>query len=79
LGKTFTDDFPNNMQRINRGQQERYLAEDAHEPIIDIQAYEQVQEEMKRRSNIDVAEGRYMRKKSHYITKRAEVESEVHR
>ena len=70
LGKTFTDDFPKNKQRINRGQQERYLAEDAHEPIIDIQTFEKVQEEMKRRSNVGIVDGRYMRKKSHYSSRK---------
>ena len=69
LGKTFTGDFPNNKQRINRGQHERYLAEDAHEPIIDIQTFEQVKAEMKRRSNVGVVAGRYMRMKSHYSSK----------
>jgi site-specific DNA recombinase len=70
LGKTFTDEFPKNKQRINRGQQERYLAEDAHVPIIDIQTFEKVQEEMRRRSNVGIVDGRFMRKKSHYSSRK---------
>ena len=70
LGKTFTDEFPKNKQRINRGQQERYLAEDAHVPIIDIQTFEKVQEEMRRRSNVGIVDGRFLRKKSHYSSRK---------
>jgi site-specific DNA recombinase len=70
LGKTYTGDFPNNKQHLNRGEQEQYLAEDAHEPIIDNYTYEQVQSEMKRRSNIEVVDEKPIRKKSHYSTKR---------
>lgn len=42
---------------------------DAHEPIIEFEKYERVQEEMKRRSNIEIVNGRAIRKETHYSTK----------
>jgi len=49
LGKTYTGDFPNNKQFMNDGEHEQFLMKDAHEPIMDSEKFEQVQEEMKRR------------------------------
>lgn len=70
LGKTCTGDFPNNRQRINSGEQEQFLMKDAHDPIIDLEKFEQVQEEMKRRSNIETVNGAVKRKGYHYSSKR---------
>lgn len=69
LGKTYTGVFPNNKQQINRGVQEKYLMEDAHEPIVELEKFEQVQEEMKRRSNIEIVDGKVKRKETHYSAK----------
>jgi site-specific DNA recombinase len=42
----------------------------AHEPIIEGEKFEQVQSEMKRRSNIEVVYGKAGRKGTHYSSKR---------
>lgn len=70
LGKTYTGDFPNNKQRINTGEQDQFLMRSAHEPIIEEERFEQVQEEMKRRSNIEIVNGKAIRKGTHYSSKR---------
>ena len=54
LGKTYDGDFPNNKQRKNHGEQEQYLKKDAHEPIIELEKFEQVQAERERRCNIEI-------------------------
>ncbi|MEW8994445.1 recombinase family protein [Clostridium sp.] len=69
LGKTYTGQFPNSQQKINRGEQEQYLMKNAHESIISIEVFEKVQEEMKRRSNIEMVEGKAKRKGTHYSSK----------
>ena len=43
---------------------------DAHEPIIELEKFEQVQEEMKQRSNTEIVNGAARRKRTHYSTKR---------
>lgn len=57
LGKTYSEDYPNNKQRINRGEQEQFLMKDVHEPIIESEIFEKVQTEMKRRSNFEIVNG----------------------
>lgn len=69
LGKTYTGQFPNSQQKINRGEQEQYLMENAHAPIISIEVFEKVQEEIKRRSNIEIVGGKDKRKSTHYSAK----------
>jgi site-specific DNA recombinase len=70
LGKTYSGDFPNNKRRINNGEQSQFLMKHAHEPIIEEEKFEQVQEEMKRRSNIEISFGKAVRKGTHYSSKR---------
>ncbi|WP_279230467.1 recombinase family protein [Clostridium thermarum] len=70
LGKTYTGVFPNNKQQINHGEQEKYLLEDAHESIIELEKFQQVQEEMRRRSNVEVVEGKIKRKETRYSIKK---------
>lgn len=70
LGKTYTGVFPNNKQQSNNGAQEKYLLEDAHEPIVEREKFEQVQEEIKRRSNVEIVDGKIKRKKTHYSSKK---------
>ncbi|MEG0086985.1 MAG: recombinase family protein [Niameybacter sp.] len=70
LGKTYTGVFPNNKQRINRGEQEQYLMEDAHKPIIKLEKFEHVQEYLKLRSNVEIVDGIVKRKDTHYSTKK---------
>lgn len=74
LGKTYTGDFPNNKQFLNDGEHEQFLMKDAHEPIIGLEKFEQVQEEMKQRSNIEIVNGAAKRKGTHYSTKREKPE-----
>jgi len=74
LGKTYTGDFPNNRQFMNDGEHEQFLMKDAHEPIIEFEKFEQVQMEMKRRSNMDIINGVARRKRTHYSTKRLQNE-----
>lgn len=69
LGKTYTIGFPNNKQKINRGQYGLFLMEEAHNPIISKETFEQVQEEIKRRSNTEVVNGETKRKGTHYSSK----------
>lgn len=47
--------------------------EEAHEPIIPIEVFEQLQEEMKRRSNIEVVNGE-KKEKIHIIVQRMQKE-----
>ena len=70
LGKTYTGDFPNNKQFLNDGEHEQFLMKDAHEPIIEFEKFEQAQDEMKRRSNIELVDGAAKRKGTHYSAKR---------
>lgn len=70
LGKTYTADFPNNNQCVNRDNQEQYLMKNVHEPIIEVEKFELVQKEIKRRSNIEFVNGRVKGKGTHYSSKR---------
>lgn len=70
LGKTYTGDFPNNRQFMSDGEHEQFLMKDAHEPIIELEKFEQVQMEMERRSNMEIINGVARRKRTHYSTKR---------
>lgn len=65
LGKTYTGTYPNNKQKVNKGEQEQFIIQDAHEPIISIEIFEQVQQEIKRRSNIEEVNGKTRRKNTH--------------
>ena len=56
LGKTYTGTFPNNKQKVNKGEQEQFIIQDAHEPIISIEIFQKVQEEIKCRSSIEMVE-----------------------
>jgi site-specific DNA recombinase len=69
LGKTYTGVYPNNKQKVNQGSQGQFLMKEAHEPIISNEVFEQVQEEMKRRSNIELVDGKSKRKDTHYSAK----------
>lgn len=68
LGKTYTAPYPNNKQKIN-DKYEKFHMEEAHEPIISREMFKQVQEEIKRRSNTEIVDGKKQRKKTHYSSK----------
>lgn len=65
LGKPCTGDFLDNKQRINRGQVQQYLMKEGHTPLISSEIFEKVQEEIKRRSNLEKVNGRIQRKTNH--------------
>ncbi|WP_346891392.1 recombinase family protein [Clostridium sp. UBA3887] len=67
--KTYTGTYPNNKQKVNRGEQEQFIIQDAPELIISVEIFEQVQEEMKRRSNIVGVNGKTSRKSTRYSVK----------
>jgi len=69
LGKTYTGAYPNNKQKVNQGSQGQFLMKEAHELIIFNEVFEQVQEEMKRRSNVELLDGKNKRKNTHYSAK----------
>ncbi|WP_297418884.1 recombinase family protein [Clostridium sp.] len=73
LGKTYTGEFPNNKQQMNNGNQEKYLMENSHEPIIELGKFKNVQEEMRLRSNIEILNGKVKRKGTHYSIKKNKV------
>jgi|GEM_PF-2467959 len=60
------DSFQITSKKINCGEQEQYLIKDPHEPIIPIDVFEKVQEEIKSRSNIEVVDDKAKRKSTHY-------------
>ena len=70
LGKTCTGEFPNNKQVINRNQSARFFMEEGHTPLISKELFEKVQEEIKRRSNIEIVDGEAIRKDTHYSAKK---------
>lgn len=65
LGKSYTGEFPNNKQHINRGEQEQFMMKNVHEPIISEEMLDRVQAKMARRSNIEMYAGMPRRKKTH--------------
>lgn len=69
LGKTYTGEYPNNKQKINRGERHQFLAKESHSPIITEEMFETVQQEMKRRSNIEIVDAKVQRKDTHYSAK----------
>jgi hypothetical protein len=46
----------------------------AHKPIIEEEKFEQVQAEMSRRSNIEITDGKTVRKGTHYSSKREKID-----
>ena len=69
LGKTYTDTYPSSKQRVNNGAHDKYLMENNHEPIISIEVFENVQESIRARSNIEIIDGKVRRKNTHYSSK----------
>lgn len=67
IGKTYTTEYPNSKQKTNHGEKIQFIAKQAHSPIIANEVFEQVQQEMKRRSNIAIVNGEVKRKDTHYI------------
>ena len=55
LQKNFVSDCVNKKRKKNNGELPRYFAENTHEPIIDMAAFECVQKEMARRRHLVIA------------------------
>lgn len=51
LQKTYTEDFLTKKQRKNNGELKQYYVEKHHEPIISVDEFNRVQEEIEKRSN----------------------------
>lgn len=69
LGKTYTGTYPNNKQKVNEGSQDQFLMKEAHQPIVSSEVFEQIQEEMKSRSNVELVDGKTKRKNTRYSAK----------
>ena len=69
VGKTFRHEFPNNKRSINRGQRDMYEMTDSHEPIIQREVFDKVQQECKTRSNIRIDAWKVIRKNTRYSMK----------
>lgn len=68
--KTYCDEYPKKKRIVNKGQADRMKVENHHEAIVPKETFEAVQEEMIRRSNVEVDEdGNTRRKSTHYSTK----------
>lgn len=69
-GKTFTLDFPNNQRKINKGEHLKYLATEAHPPIIPQIQFTQIQAEKDKRNNVQFDGDIQSRKSSRYSMKK---------
>lgn len=49
---------------------ENYLLENAHKPIIELEKFDKVQEELRRSSNVEFIEGKVKRKVTRYSIKK---------
>lgn len=70
VGKTYCGDFPNNKRKVNQGQQNQYLMQDSHTPIISAEQFDLVKAEKTKRSNIEKDEYGTKRKSTHYSMKK---------
>jgi site-specific DNA recombinase len=77
VGKTFRHEFPSSRRSINRGEHKVYEATDAHEPIIQREVFDKVQQEHKMRSNIQIGARKVVRRDTRYSMKSSVVEKVV--
>lgn len=66
VGKTFKHEFPSNKRRVNNGERKKYEITNSHEPIIQREVFDKVQQEHKTRSNIGIDDGKAVRKNTRY-------------
>lgn len=70
LQKTYVKDTIRQKRANNNGEVQQYLVQDNHEAIIPLDIFMQVQEEKKRRSNIEVdSDGKRVKSSSRYNSK----------
>ncbi|MEI7539434.1 MAG: recombinase family protein [Candidatus Saccharibacteria bacterium] len=74
VGKTFRHEFPSNKRRVNNGERKMYETKNSHQPIIQREVFDKVQQERKARSNIGIDEGKAVRKNTRYSMKSLVVE-----
>ncbi|MCK9479260.1 MAG: recombinase family protein [Firmicutes bacterium] len=73
IGKTYSDDFPNNKRLKNNGERTQYLGENSHPEIIYESDFEKVQAEKQRRSNIERTPEGVRRKSKRYNSDRPNI------
>lgn len=73
VGKTFRHEFPSSVRQANRGERKLYEFANHHEPIIDHELFDKVQQNHKTRSNIQIDKGKTIRKDTRYSMKSASV------
>ena len=69
LQKTFTVDHISHLKVVNRGERDRYYAEETHPPIITKEEFDEVQEEIERRKNAGSLECNWKIVKSPFTSK----------
>lgn len=69
LQKTFTADHISHLKVVNRGERDRYYAEETHPPIITKEEFDEVQEEIERRKNAGSLECNWKIVKSPFTSK----------
>ncbi len=69
VGKTFKHEFPSNRRLVNNGERKMYEMTNSHEPIIQREVFDKVQQEHKMRSNIGIDAGKSVRKNTRYSMK----------
>lgn len=69
LQKTFTVDHISHLKVVNRGEKDRYYAEETHPPIITKEEFDEVQEEIERRKNTGSLECNWKIVKSPFTSK----------
>lgn len=71
VGKTYSEEYPNNKRLVNKGDRDSYLVEGNHPAIISEEQFERVKAEKERRSNIQANADGTKRKSTHYSMKKA--------
>lgn len=69
VGKTFRHEFPSSRRSVNNGEHKKYEIRDVHEPIIQRDIFDKVQQERKTRSNIQINADKAIRKNTRYSMK----------
>jgi hypothetical protein len=69
VGKTFKHEFPSSTRQVNTGERNLYELTDHHEPIIQREVFDKVQQGHKLRSNIELDAGKVIRKNTRYSMK----------
>jgi DNA invertase Pin-like site-specific DNA recombinase len=74
VGKTFRHEFPSSTRGTNHGERKKFEMTNSHQPIIQREVFDKVQQERKMRSNIGIDAGKAVRKNTRYSMKSLVVE-----